>query len=611
MAASDVFNGAPTEIEGHTVRVILDAYSPAVIVTGPGAAIAAIDTGLRDQPPRQKRLQASAPDVQTSDDGDVRVANGIYRMLLSARRGGLMTSLRLAGESRADLLRDADVCEGRRKVWGDGPPARLSDAASRPPDVVREGERTRVTFRGIIRKGPPEQEVACADYELEYRCDASPRIGVRLRVRPTVGVGGMNGELLNTLTLGEMTNWFVQTVEGPLHDDFVVRTTGQRIPSGMYWHPVGDRLWESRLQPLDPAVPIVGAYHSDIHEFIAIANPRCSLPDSPENVYLTDVTETGQRLRLVLGIFDRRGAIPAEADAGFEWSYDVIVGRGGHPEALQAVGRLGPPEDAPQLSACGSAYTVENAHYRAVLAKSGGGTIRQLTLKSAGDAVVLRGSDIYTDNGIYPRETKEEGFLGLAAARGDFEPDVSIRREGARLILSFSSLLRNSYRRWAHYATPSIEYREAYEFDASPDIKATVSVRPLLALADTPAFLAWVGQCADTTRWFANAKGGWREGPTNADVGRAWEAKREGLNADDRVIGVANGDRNWFVALTDMRADSPMENAAFNHVSGEGRVGIFLAWHDFEKAPIVPEWKTLTFTIRPGRGDPKSVLRGR
>jgi hypothetical protein len=225
--------------------------------------------------------------------------------------------------------------------------------------------------------------------------------------------------------------------------------------------------------------------------------------------------------------------------------------------------------------------------------------------------VVLRGSDVYTDNGIYPRETNEGGFLGLAAARGDFEPDVSIRREGGRLILSFSSLLRNSYQRWAHYATPSIEYRETYEFDASPDIKATVSVRPLIALTDTPAFLSWVGQFADTTRWFANAKGGWREGATSADVGRAWEAKREGLSADEPVIGVANDDRKWFVALSDIRADRPMENTAFNHVSGDGRVGIFLAWHDFEKAPIVPEWKTLRFTIRPGRGDPRSVLRGR
>ena len=148
---------------------------------------------------------------------------------------------------------------------------------TRPPNVLSEGATTWIAFRGEIRKGAPNNETICADYEVEYRCDASARIGITFRLRPSQPISGMNGELLNAL--GNF-----RTAEGPLHDDFVLRTTGRRIAGGMYWHPVGDRLWESRMQPLDWAYPAMGAYNTNTGEFVAITDPRCSLPGSFENV---------------------------------------------------------------------------------------------------------------------------------------------------------------------------------------------------------------------------------------------------------------------------------------------------------------------------------------
>ncbi|MFQ6097993.1 MAG: alpha-amylase family glycosyl hydrolase, partial [Armatimonadota bacterium] len=565
----DVLKGRRLQPTGNTLRLGLAPYSTAVVVVRPRGQAIPLAGASAQSPAEPSRLRGSAPAVKMARDGTVTVSNGVYEATFSGERGGLMSSLRLLDGSGRQLVRACEVGEGVRKIWGDGPPARLSRTATRAPEVRSMGETTRIGFSGAIVKGPVGRETTCAEYRIEYRCDASNRMRVTFEIRPRAPIAGMNGEFFNSVTLGDMTNWFVETCEGPLHDDFVVRTTGERIASWMYWHPVGDRLWESRTQPLDPGHPLLGAYNQDTGEFIVLEHPRCSLPGSFENVYLTDVTEADRRLRFVLGVFDRRNRIPAEADGGFRWSYYLTVGRGGRAEAERTVPmRVWDQRDVPRLRVCGSAYMVENKHYRAVIAKSGGGTIRRLILKDAADAVVLSGTDVYTDHGIYPKESKEGGYLGLAAARGDIEPDVSICGYGTkRLTLSFFSLLRNSYRRWGHYARPSIQYRQTYEFGDSPDIKATIQIRPLLALKDTPVFLSWVAHFEDTTRWFASSPDGWQDGPTSQDVKRVWEAKRRGLQPGEAVVGVANDDGNWFVAFTDVRSDAAMENAPFSHVS--------------------------------------------
>lgn len=246
---------------------------------------------------------------------------------------------------------------------------------------------------------------------------------------------------------------------------------------------------------------------------------------------------------------------------------------------------------------------VENAHYRLVLGRSAGGTIRELRRKTPTGLgpSLIDGLSTYTDVGIYGNYTDPRGRSQRTNARSDLdiEPDVKLRREGGALVLSFTGTFRAPYADGRSVQRPYGWYRHEYRCDDTPRIGLKLGFRPPGGMDVGPlkVFAAHILPVSGVTRWQAAGGDGPASeaaSPTSRD--RVWQAREHGgLAADGLALHAADGP--WRVTVA---GGDPFQNV-FLLDRGERRMVVFAAPFDLQPATLVPRWhhSELTLETRP------------
>jgi hypothetical protein len=264
----------------------------------------------------------------------------------------------------------------------------------------------------------------------------------------------------DTIAFDGATEWFVDTAEGRLHDQFVPLRGGfepESRQSRIYWRLQGtSNVWENELQPLHPTQGCVGVKRDQK----GWALVRFQSPVS-SNLRLIEQYE-GQVGLWLTGLGDVECQIFAEADAPPE------------PDVTKAV-RLG----GVNLRVVGPDYIVSNQYFTLLL-KRQAGVIRELRIE---DRVVAMNHDFYGDQKYF----EVRGANRMQAAN-DVECGIQISLNGSSLRLSFEGQLRGFHR----FATmnPPVWYRNEYIFTDSPSFVQKWAFRTEKSFENEEAFLA-------------------------------------------------------------------------------------------------------------------------
>jgi 3',5'-cyclic AMP phosphodiesterase CpdA len=283
----------------------------------------------------------------------------------------------------------------------------------------------------------------------------------------------------------DATEWFVDTIEGRLHDEFPgPRTSGAVGSGGIYWRPQGRGvLWQHALTPLHPDHPLLGFKGRNglwrVYEFSGeITNPVRLAERGPSGTGLRLLGADGLTARVT-----KMPQLPPEPD------FAADVRRGG--VALRCVG---------------SRYIISNAYFRLELRRQGG-VLRQLR---AGSDVLAENQDFYGDQAYFITQPNAR-----IDASSDVECAVSVRAEVDGFRLRFEGQLRDDGRfalKW-----PPLWYRNEYVFTSAPRFTKRWAFRTEKAFHSQQAFLSfYVGQVAAERFCFERTGRTLTEGPVVA-----------------------------------------------------------------------------------------------
>jgi hypothetical protein len=470
-----------------------------------------------------------------------------------------------------------------------------------------------VTLAGnITRTGEKDQETV-ATYQVRYTVERTMKIRVSFQFVPATRIENIRGSLINTFSFQGATHWFVNTVEGFLCDDAVLRNTfGERI-TGRSWHGVGDRLWGSGPLPLDDLAPGLGAINEKAGEYLLLSDIHSSLEGLPERTYVTDNLNGNRGLHILFGWLDNIRPVTMERGKPVEFAYTIQVGRGTVEDIhnmLRKAALTGPV----RMKIFGSRYVVENDHYRAAVVRSRGAELEELVAKGDAEPIVT-GSDIYTDYGIYKdyKDPLGRAVKTKATTTSDIEPEVEVSRRPDRVELRFRSYFRHPYGSGRSLLGPRMEYRVSYVFDSSPEILVQCGVRPhfMITDADLRAFLAHTLSLSPMTHWAATGRAGLKQGELGETGGRFWQSREEGLREKSPFALFANDEKKRFIIV---RPVLPWPDCAnFFLLQGSERRGtIFFAWFDGPPTDklkhLEPRWYEFSYRLRPGTGTFKDAL---
>ena len=247
----------------------------------------------------------------TADPLRVTLHNKHYRVVLSRRRGGLISHLAVAtngGFIEAPLL-GSDLYTD----WGlyDRGVHVSAEAEATPRlEIARSGEATEVTFRGVLRtpswngvqRGYPAPPLI--RYRVTYRVDESPVLRVTFGLTPESDRADVEAFFAYVLSLGEVADWYAETEQGRL--------------AGKPGADPGARLFETSRVSLAASRPYLGL---GIAGREITFRPRDS-DGLPQNVFFLD--QGPGKLALFVAMLDGEAvALPAavERAASFEITF--------------------------------------------------------------------------------------------------------------------------------------------------------------------------------------------------------------------------------------------------------------------------------------------------
>jgi glycosidase len=322
-------------------------------------------------------------------------------------------------------------------------------------------------------------------------------------------------------TLGEAvafdgaTEWFVDTVEGRLHDAFVgTRGNGVTASGSIYWRLQGTgALWQHETVPLHPTQPQLGYKRADGRWRIYRMEGAL-----PEKLRLAE--RAGEKPGLHLLGADAAKARVFEQDQ-LPPAPDVMAGM-----------KLG----GVTLRCVGSEYIISNRHFTVTLRRQGG-VIRQWR---AGGDVLVENQDLYGDQEYF--STRDSKRMDASA---DVECGARIWTEADGLHLRFEGQLRGDYR--FALKRPPLWYRTEYTFNDAPRFTQHWAFRTEKDFKDKKAFLSYfIGQvAADRFRFERDGKA-ITEGALGEDSGRRGQTK--GQPTPDTLVFLREGKPVWSLA---------------------------------------------------------------
>lgn len=254
--------------------------------------------------------------------------------------------------------------------------------------------------------------------------------------------------------------WFVDTAEGRLHDQFIPLRPDSAQPvtnSGIYWRPQNaTTIWQNDLPPLHPAYGRVGVKHGQqgwtIIRFDGPASKSLRLVDSHEGI-------TGLYL---LGL------------EGLRYTISQAAAPPAAPDVTKSV-RLG----GVTFRVVGPDYIVGNRHFTVVLRRQGG-VIREVR---AGAERLVWDQDLYGDQASM--RTRNEAIRAV----NDVECGQTYVPAGEGLHVVFEGQLRGMDR--FAIKRPPVWYRNEYVFADTSRFTQKWAFRTERSVQNQPALLAW------------------------------------------------------------------------------------------------------------------------
>jgi len=329
--------------------------------------------------------------------------------------------------------------------------------------------------------------------------------------RPLTG-----GQTEYRITLHPATDWYVETAEGVLADEFVERHRPGPFPTREpCWRPLGFGLWDTTRWAA------IGFRSADGR---AVRIGRIDVPRLVD-ARIEDASNVGRDVQVVLVTHDR-GDRPYEISDGLSSNRSAIFHPcQGVPEPAQSpsaalqenasanrppslFGKEGSRIDPLSAQRSGGPLTnvdpfyvmLENAHYRLRLARRHGGTIAALELGNTElphvDAAEVS-SDLYSDWGLYAKGR-------YAGTREEPKPRLTLHKADGRCEVTFTGRLKGSS--WngvqqGHPLEPPTRYRLAYQVNDSPVVLLTFGLTGEVDRPATGAFFALRWRICGVRSW--------------------------------------------------------------------------------------------------------------
>ncbi len=470
---------------------------------------------------------ASNLNVKCKEDENgatVFVENPYYKLILGKKIGGLIHRLDLKDGRKMEPLATSRLLAGspietndpskvlldalNRKIesWIPMEPENFSDVKH---TCEEENGKTILKFKGGLKAEKPIGELR---YWLNYLLDDSPRILLKMGFQRSLD----DSEIVPIVaSLGFLNpgRWFVNSVEGILTEDFVVRhPKKQSIYSEQTSFLLTDRFWLSPRYPLSFHKPILGVERQD---------GKCSLIISDED---------GSSRRSISAFYLEADRLEDEwvlclrtLSLGSEFDYILFPKIG----PLGKLGVLSKEEEGitrnfnwsePFINFLGIDYAVENRHIKGVFARNRGGCIKKVTLKDGSEPVeAISGSSLLVAKGVYdPRFsfTIMNNIMNIEKnvdAAKCVVPLITQERRDERLTLSFHGYLYQLGP--ASFSVPmqKIQYYFKYGFNSSSELNFTAGIKPEFELKIEPenkAFMEmvseWLGFTPDYRQLYEN-----------------------------------------------------------------------------------------------------------
>lgn len=525
---------------------------------GPGEAAVwatAAGTGPSAAPPAPR----AAPEV-----AGLRLRSGAAELVVSEAEGGRILLVSAPGAA----LTDERLAEGRRKLFLGVPPIDFGRAPT------ERGATEGLELAGHVTV--PGADRPAVDFVRRYRVDHQGGFRVETVITPRVDLERANAQLVQSFELGPSPQVTIHTLEGELR-------YGPRWPpprngvyeGARYRHPVGTVLWESCRLPLAPDGLWVGGESG-----LGLGELGASRPEWLQNVRLSRAAGAdGQpTTRLEIAWLDGREPVTLRAGESVTLSFRLLTT---------------PAQTAPSWTVEGSNYVFENAHYRLVLGRGAGGSIRELRARRGdgwGPNLIGRLRS-YTDVGLYAdwRDPLGQPQRSVVASDGDLEPDVAIHRDGDRLTVAFVGTVRGAYGGGLHVQHPYSWYRHELRLDSSSRIGLRLGFRPRSGYESIalPAFVAHTIDLRGVRHWRASGADQVSERDAAPQMTqRCWQSREHGgLAADGITIDAAGGT----LRVRPGPGAERLQNV-FLFDAGGGAMTLFLAPFDLEPAPAPPVW---------------------
>lgn len=257
------------------------------------------------------------------------------------------------------------------------------------------------------------------------------------------------------------TEWFVDTLEGRLHDAFTgPLTSGPGKTGSIYWRPQGTGvLWSQETLPLDPVRPRLG--FKTVDGTWHVSEWKGSPPDA---LRLAERVGDTPGLHLLGG---------TASQARVSELKELPVARD-----VTADAELG----GVRLRCVGPDYVLSNRHFTARIGRQGG-VLRQLR-NAKGEPLAER-QDLYGDQEYFALKDAKR-----IDASNDVESGVRVWVEAGALHLRFEGQLRGDYR--FSLKRPPLWFRTEYVFTEGPRFRQTWSFRTEKDFRDAKAFLTWI-----------------------------------------------------------------------------------------------------------------------
>lgn len=543
--------------------------------------------------PSAPQVTAPAPTASSlttsRQGGDVVVEGGGMKLTVGGSNG-LLKSMEYAG---APVLRCLSFGEGSRRLWLGARKIALESATGATVEVGEvSAQGLPVRARGAISDGAGN---VAAEYAASYTValrDGRPRLAVGYELTARRPVENVLGSLVELLALDpSATEWAVGTAEGTLHDWNTPRWPTDRRYDGRYLRGVGDRVWELCDQMTGLPVQLAARSANGLWTVLRLGDGD-ALPANA-SLKLRRGEESAPFVQLEW--LDGNAPVNLKAGETLKLGYVVDFGLLGElPGGLLQAGKLDLAGGWMRIT--GSQVEVQNRGCYLRASRYAGGRINAVA-EGMDTSPIVRGSRVYTDWGIYPDEITPDGRQVRNMVTSDSDPETWGRVDlgGSDPVLSFGGYLRDSDGRST--PAPRMAYRVTYTVGAAA-IGVKLQVRPMMTLTGASAFLAQtLGIPAFSTYTVAA-----RDGTLTRDAagtGRLWESKGAGFGAEPWMEWRGPDGMGARISGPDL---ADLQNA-FLLRSGSGEGVAFLAFLDGLPADLLPQWRTLSYTLTPLKGD--------